>query len=397
MQTQIPSEWSGRINPCIFRRIEAERSFQKLAWRIYSRGGSPYTANNYVVEVTYFCRWLGLTPAQALATERDWPALMNDYLDYALVERKLSPSTTPRAVSAMKKWLSVNDVFQSHDPAWYRVERNRVGRVEMEELPDKAALRAILASGSAADRAMALVALSSGLRLRTVLQLQVKHFDLSREVPLVSPPPETTKFGKRFHTFISPEAKEALLLSLRDRERRGIAIREWVSSGKMRPPPGYEERLKVGSESYVVVAEKPLGRPIRRAKSGDRRWIKMVKRAGMARKTRSWHTLHFHVLRKYFKTWTTMSGINPDIVDYFLGHRTSLRQVYFIPEGVQRPPEEVVRRLEDEYRKALPALTVGTWDADWRRRAPGAMGNSWEERIARTERTLAEIGRAMPN
>ena len=355
----VPQDFQALgIKPWIRQKIEADRSLQKLASRVLARGGSRYTASNYVKDVSAFCSWLRVSPDQALASKYDWPALVNEYLDYLSVEKKLAPSAGPRAYAAIKKWLAINEALSTRDLGWDKVELNRVERVETEELPNKEALRSILASGDLAEKALALIAISSGLRIGSILQLQLKHIDLSREVPFVSPAPESTKRRMKFHTFISPEAKEVLLQYLKDRELRAQTIKKDVKAHRLKLPDGWEKRLEVGPESYVIVAERPLGEPITQINSGDRRWINMVKRAGLDKKGKTWHTLHFHVLRKYFKTWTTVSGVSSDLVEYFMGHRASIRQVYFIPEGVERPPEEIIERLEEEYRKALPALTI---------------------------------------
>ena len=346
------------IKPWICQKIEADRSLQKLASRVLARGGSRYTASNYVKDVWAFCTWLRVSPDQALASKFDWPALVNEYLDYLSAEKKLAPSAGPRAFAAIKKWLSVNEALSTRDLAWDKVELGKVETVETEELPGKEALRSILASGDLGEKTLALIAISSGLRIGSILRLKLKDVDLSREIPLVSPLPETTKRHVRFHTFLSPEAKEALLQYLKDRELRAETIKKDVAAHRLKLPDGWEERLAVGPESYVIVADRPLGEPITQVNSGDRRWMNMVKRAGFDRKGKTWHTLHFHVLRKYFKTWATVSGVPSDLVEYFMGHRASIRQTYFIPQGVERPPEEIIKRLEEEYRKALPALTV---------------------------------------
>jgi integrase len=343
----------GQLRPWIRRRIEGSQSIRRMASRILARGGSSWTVANYIRDVSAFCKWLQLTPDQAIASKFDFPALLNEYLDHIYTEKRLAPSAGSGTLVALKKWLAVNDVLAMHDPAWEKVEVGRSDRVEVEELPNKETLRKILASGDLAEKTFALIAISSGLRIGSILRLRLKDIDLEREIPLVSPPPETTKNRRRFHTFISPEAKETLLQYLKDRELRARKLRQGRNL-----PPSVEERLKVGPESFVIVAERPLGAPIRDIASGDRRWMNMVSRAGFNRKVRTRNTLHFHVLRKFFKTWATVSGVPSDLVEYFMGHRSGLTQTYFLPEGVERPPEDILKRLEEEYRKALPALTV---------------------------------------
>ena len=45
------------------------------------------------------------------------------------------------------------------------------------------------------------------------------------------------------------------------------------------------------------------------------------------------------------------------MLDFFMGHRDSLRRSYFIPDRTH-PSAEIIDLLEVEYSKALPWLTI---------------------------------------
>jgi len=335
------AEWSTGIKPWILRHVESDSSLDKLTKRIMARGGSPSTVAVYVKEVLYFCRWMEKEPDEAIATKQDWPRLVNDYIDYLIAEKKLATSVGSRVYAAIKKWLDVNGTLSARDSAWGAVELPKLRRVVMDQLPTKPELRRILGAGDLAEKSLALVGLSSGMRIGSILALKVKDVDLERKIPVISPAAETTKNRRSFVTFCTPECKEVLLQYLKDRERRGE---------------------KVGPESYLIATERPLGAPITSVSSGDKRWMNMVTRSGLAKKGKYWDRFHFHVLRKYFKSWTSMSGVSSVVVEYLMGHRSGLEQVYFLPSNVEKLPEEIIARLQAEYEKAIPALSAMSED-----------------------------------
>jgi hypothetical protein len=114
---------------------------------------------------------------------------------------------------------------------------------------------------------------------------------------------------------------------------------------------------KITGESCVITKERPLGEPIT-TKAVIDRWHKLLNVGGMAVKNRKWYDLRVHVLRKYFKSWATLSGVPGDLVECFLGHRTGINQVYFIPGIEDASNSDVMKKIMTEYEKALPALTI---------------------------------------
>jgi hypothetical protein len=115
------------------------------------------------------------------------------------------------------------------------------------------------------------------------------------------------------------------------------------------------EGEKIGPGSFLLVSERPRGRPISR-KAAWWRWYSPLAKSGLNEKGRTWHSLHFHVLRKYFKFWSSLSGANSDTVEFTMGHRSSTPQKYF--GGSTTSPPEGIAALEKEYRKAVSALEV---------------------------------------
>jgi integrase len=205
--------------------------------------------------------------------------------------------------------------------------------VETDRISSKQDLRTILENGSSRDKAVALLAISSGLRISTIMRLSLKDIDLERKIPVIRPDPSITKFGISFLTFASPEAKTAIEVYLEQRLRLG---------GTITP------------ESRVFVTGK--GKSLNKNTSGYA-WRKLLVRSGFTEESRTRYTLHFHTLRKFFATFAFLAGVPLDLLDFFLGHRDSMRRSYLLPDCT-KIPEEVIQVLEKEYLKALPALTL---------------------------------------
>ena len=68
-----------------------------------------------------------------------------------------------------------------------------------------------------------------------------------------------------------------------------------------------------------------------------------------------------------------------------MGHRASIAQTYFIPNADNLQPE-IIQKLEAEYRKALPALTI---------MAEGEKVRELEESVEQLKKKLEEKSRSI--
>ena len=322
---QIPKYLEGHV--------QSNKSIERLALRLFRKGGSNRTVQTYVEEIIIFCRWLGLGPDLAIKTRYDWPAKINEYLDHLIAKQGLARATATRKAASIKKWFVVNEI----DSDWGRIELPKTVRTETDQIPTRDEMKSIVSNANLSERVLVLMAVSSGLRLSTLSSLRIKYLDLNREIPSIRLPRELTKNRRSHLTFMSPEAREVLKAYIEDRKLRGETITP---------------------ESPVIATDRPLGGKLGRQGVWIR-WMNVLARSGLARKEegKKWHLLHFHTLRKYFKTWSSLSGVNSEIVEFFMGHRASIAQTYFIG-GSDNIPAEIIARLEVEYRKALPALTI---------------------------------------
>jgi integrase len=320
------------VFPCIKRAIEGDESLRRLAARVYRRGQSEKSVMAYVQSVVTFARWLKVTPSEALRSRHDWPGVVNEFIDHLVIEKKTSGGTVHLYVAAVKKWLTVNDV----EVNWKAVEPPKIWRVERDRLLAKEELRQILNGADLASRVMVLALLSSGLRVGALTRLKLKDIKMEYDYPLVIVGPEISKTREGYVTFMTPEAKTAIQQYLKERELNGEVV---------------------GPESPLIVKERPRGTPITEV-AAMQRWHKLLKMAGKAVKGRKWYEAHIHTLRKYFKSWASLSGVPEALVEALMGHRKGIQQTYFLPGLEAASNHEVVKRVLAEYQKALPALTI---------------------------------------
>ena len=312
-----------------------------------SQGGKE-TANTYIAGLTTFFRWLGQTPEELLAGMEDGTANMveiaNDYLDH-LHERDLAPSTLCGHINAIKKLVEVNtDVMVN----WKRVETPKVVAVEEDTVPTKAIIRRVLFHTNLKERAIILVAASSGMRGGTMAKLAMEDLDLTTfpDIIIVRVPATKSKNAVKYVTFISPEAREALEAYLSTR-------------GDLKP------------EDPVFTTR--VGDFYSRADKLARRWIAPLEKAGLGQKKRKFRLYRFHVLKKFFRTAMEYGGVSKSYRERMLGHQGEyLDNAYFGPE---------FDKLVEQYRQAIPHLTVEETGVS-------------EERVANLEEELAEMTRA---
>jgi len=330
-------------------------SIQKMRSRLERRsGGGARTAEAYISRLRVFFDWLGKDPEEFIkeieAGETSATSTVNDFLD-SLHERGLSPSTMAGHVNAIKKLVEVNcDVAVN----WKKVEKPKIVRVEKDQVPTKDVIRRVLQHTSTKERAIALVAASSGMRGDTLVQLSVGDVDLKSEsdIGVVRVPTSKSKGQVEFVTFISPEARKALEAYLSTR-------------GDLKP------------EDPLFATK--LGKPYSEATKLAKRWIAPLERAGLGQKTGKWRDYRLHTLRKYFRTALEYAGVSKSYRERMLGHAGDYLDLsYFSPE---------FGKLREQYRLAVPHLTVEELVGEER------MGDL-EGRLAETQERLAEMTKA---
>lgn len=301
------------------------------------RMGSERTVENYVKAIKKFVTYLGFNDPETalqklLSGEVDAAEKADQFIDYAL--KKYAHATVRNFLFGIKKWYELNGVKVD----WDKIELpTSTEPSESDRAPSKEELKSLLhhASGSR-DRAAILTLASSGLRIGTLLSLKVGNvnFDYPDVASIKVERQRGRKFvGKRrggqgrvFYSFMTQEAKEALMKYLEERKTAGE---------KMTPEsPLIGDVYHRGNFITIEAFEKVYAR--------------LLRRAGLAEKSNKWFVLHIHTLRKYFRS--NCVGVDPSYREHWMGHKGG-----YLDESYFRAEEE--RHLA-EYRKAIPHLTV---------------------------------------
>jgi integrase len=322
-------------------KILSDASLRRLAERVYTRSQSLASVRARVESVIIVCKWKLISPMELLQMHPDWAELLNDYVTYG-TGSGLSPNSIHSRIFSMKKWLHVNG--QSID--WSRVELPKTWKVIEDRIPTREELKRILSASNLEDRVLVEIAISSGLRREDIINLtfgQIEGLD-EGGIATIFIRPAKTKGRSSFPTFLTPEASGVIRSYRRERMNRG----------------------------EIVTGESPVLRPVRLAwklkedhkvldgSSITQRWVSLLERAGLAEVssggTKKWHVLHFHTLRMFFKTWAELKGVKSTFIEFFMGHTSTIAQLYFARGA--RPPDEVLEMLRSEYAKAVPALEI---------------------------------------
>jgi hypothetical protein len=166
-----------------------------------------------------FCDWAGLNPDELLALKSSFESLEAEKLLDKFVYTKLD-------IPDSKKWLAVNAV-RGFFRANYKQLASQAGKMEYvpvkpQRLPTKRQRLALYkAAYNPRDKALVLVVCCSAIARGTISHLRWSHFEenwQTQDVPHISIPSELLKGhgkgkyrGVRQTTFITPEAKQALI------------------------------------------------------------------------------------------------------------------------------------------------------------------------------------------
>lgn len=301
------------------------------------------TLESYLKGIREFCVLLGYdnpeTAIEEIRGKEDKEEYFDDLIG-TLKEKGLSDTRITNVYKAVKWWLNLNRI----DVDWREVILPSVIRKIEDRCPTKEELRRILNISNLRDKALILVASSSGLRRNTLITLKVGdvNFDYP-DIAKITVKREYEVEGKVYRsgrkitksrtfyvTFISPEAKKMLLEYLDQRRH-------------------LNEKVTEESPLFSSIRLKELGQFLSKTYL-DVHWGRLLKRANLAKKSGDWFELHFHTLKKYAETNFINAGVKPTYREFWLGHRGSyLESSYFRGEEEQHLKE---------YRKAIESLSI---------------------------------------
>ncbi len=277
--------------------------------------GSHHSCIIYTVKVNKYAAWLGYSPdliIQDLKPVGNIPdpqrvqnhqGYLNDYLA-ELQDDGLKPGTVNNCIKAVKTFYRVNGAkIELTEPLSRRVTyKDRAPKPEeLAKLLDLADLR-----GKVIVSCLALGA----FREETFTKLKYRHvredIENNRTPIHVHVEAEITK-GKYhdYDTFIGAEAAHYLKLYLEQRRK-----------GTIKTPP---EQLT--DESPLIRNETRASPQDISAKQIRKHVHELYLKAELIKKQNGrMYNLRVHSLRKYFKTQLLALGVQPDYVDYMMGH-----------------------------------------------------------------------------
>ena len=243
------------------------------------------------------------------------------------------------------EWLNID---------WRRIELPATWKMEQDKIPLKEHLRILLDHADERGKMLITLGVSSGLRIGTITQLKLKNLKvivdgkiqsitnyLDKQLPenalgIITVTPEITKERTRkYLTFCTVECLKYILTYLHKRLKNGE---------------------KLTSESPLIRSTKSEDGFYILANSVAKIWRNLLKTTGSEKKARKWNLYCFHTLRKYFNTWCKLSGVQSDIVEFWLGHTQGVKTIYNMFGDVENPA--VIKKLVKEYSKCIDALTI---------------------------------------
>ena len=323
------------------------------------------TFRTYMKNVKSVINFAGYAdPEQFLADFRQDKIPFDELCDrYITAHAHLQNTVVRKRVLRTKKWLRANLDLKNGEGAKLNLEtitmpRGNQKRGASDAAPTRRDLKEMLAHmKNTRDKAIMLVAASSGLRPETLLSLNVGDveftFDVRRDLKTekvedigkinITPGPGR-KVKSAYYTHITPEAKEKLLKYLDERRRVGETINEesslWVTHFDLLPDVKKNKR-PINRLSYDTFSLQ---------------WRRILKRAQKDTKSYAeggswfWHKFHLKTLRKFFRTEVTNARCIEDLKYFWMGQ----------PGGVHRP-EYYKDHLDvsvDEYRRLKDFLSV---------------------------------------
>jgi len=341
--------------PSLIPFVFENQSLIKLARHFLRHcSGSVHSVYSYVNTIQKYSKWLGHSPdmiIQDVKPDGNIPdpqrvqnhvGFLEDYIA-ELQDEGLSPGRVHCYAKHIKTFYRVNRVkLDLSEPLSRRVTyKDRAPKPEeLTQRLDIANLR---------EKVIGTMLALGGFREETLAKLQYRHVkeDLERNlVPIhVHVEAEITK-GKYhdYDTFLGAEAAQYLKLYLQLR-------RQGSPDGRCPPETLTDKSPLIRNERSHT--PRPIG-----SKQIRKIVHQLYVKAGLLKASRGrMYELRVHSLRKYFKTQMLALGVQPDYVDYMMGHTIStyhdiqmkgvdyLRNIY-AASGLSIKPKTKVSKIE---------------------------------------------------
>ena len=291
---------------------------------IKRKPGTIQTTTSYLK--TFF-RTIDKIPKEFL--EQDEAQIKRDIKKYIAKKTHNAPKTLQTSLSIVKYFLEDKEIYLN-ERYWKNIRRNVKGNaVTQKQFFKKEDIKLLLQYTKTLEKAIIFTALTSGLRLNTILQLELQDIDFNSEPTEINVPAIITKNNKPHYTYLTKEATNALKLYLKDKDK--YLQQSYIKTNKI---PKAKDKKLIFPYASITIRQK---------------WHRIINNAGYSKRDRTTnrYLVRFHSLKAYFKTQLLKADINPKIIDYLAEHQNQLDKTYinidkeFVKEQYKKAEEQL--------------------------------------------------------
>ena len=234
-----------------------------------------------------------------------------------MMDNSEPPLNIRNALSVVKQYLEENDKIISKR-IWKNLRNKTKGTepLTQDRIPTTNELKKILSHATAKERAVFLLSVCSGMRIKEILLLKKENIDFKTNTIYI--PGIITKSGNKRISFFTDEAKEAII--------------SWLDIRKNYLDTAYRKtrnKYKDGKKIFAVNKKNDRLFPFTYSPTREA-WIRLIKKAGLNQKdpTTGNYIYHIHCLRKFMKTRLLNEGIPETKVNVIIGQKNYLGSSY---------------------------------------------------------------------
>ncbi|AFV22379.1 hypothetical protein Mpsy_0166 [Methanolobus psychrophilus R15] len=331
------------------------------------------TISGYYTALRLFCMYAKQTPSTLIETaieERKQgiePEKMIHFLLIISFRNELATWTCkngiPYAASTIGKYMSVITTFFNiyhfaAPPKSLEQQRRASSRPANQKIPNKELIRKALKFAGIRDRAIILVAVSSGLSAIDICNLTAKQFyeGYNSKNGIVTLQIARQKTGRVFTTFLSPEASQAVFAYLHTRDKD---VNEMINSDLSE-----YRKIRITPDSPLFIRNKKLGTYIKSGIESDRalttkniQEIYTIISEKISAKSNTpgvYNLFRSHNMRKFFASALLNAGCDFNMIEHFMGHQSN--------DTVAAYFKYQTSHLEETYQKYLSYLLINESD-----------------------------------
>jgi len=296
----------------------------------------PTTKNVYKSSLKEYFKVINKTPENYFKQKQE--EYKQDIMTYFRYLTENNSHSIKNKISCIKSFLIHNEI-ELKTRVWLKIIKSQPTRpISIDKKPTKQIIKEILAHATAKDKAWILLALTSGMRIKEILNLKITEIELTGKEPYTINISPNTKTKNRRIAFTNEESKQAINQWLKIRT-------QYIKAKKNRGTHLKKHTINQTKTNKIFPFTYETTRTI---------WENLLKKSGHDQQdkntSRNRYIYRIHTLRKYFKsTINHVPEIPEMIAETLLGHEEYLKQAY-----TRYEPEEI----REFYKKAIHELNI---------------------------------------